>query len=798
MGLISQTIANLKGGVSQQPEVLKFPEQGSVQINGWSSETSGLQKRPPLLYKKRLGSKGDFGERPYIHYINRDEEEQYYVVLTGTEVKVFNLKGEPQTVSYNGKAKNYIQSANPRDNLRLLTIADYTFIVNTKKGVEPSQEINLPQYSTKKDALINVRGGQYGRTLEVYINEQLAAKHVLPDGSNANQSPKTDSQYIAKQLVILINKSMDSKFKATEGQGFVHIEALDGNEIESISTRDGYADQLINPVTHFVQSFNKLPINAPDGYIVKIVGDASSSKDEYYVKYNAKDKIWKETLGWNVSLGIDADTMPHVLVSQGSGEFRLEAFKWSDKTCGDDDTNPDPSFVDGTINDIFLYRNRLGILSGENVILSRTGKYGNFYPASIAAIADDDPIDLAVSSNRINILKFAVPFNSELLLWSDEAQFAINADGPFSATTINLNLVTSYDISDKARPYMIGKGVYFANPRSGHTSIYRYYSVRDAMDIKSAEDMTAHVPNYIKNGVFSIRGSTTENYCSVLTSGDPSKIFIYKFFYVDERLVQQSWSEWDFGSNVRVLANDAVSSHMFPIIETDRHIYLCHITFTQDTKDFHDEPYRYYMDAKVRYVVPTEKYNEDTGLTTLKLEEIYQTSTMPFKYGNILIGTVRGKVYEIPPPDGYWKPDDVLQVEENLERAVIFVGVAYEFKYVFSKFLIKQFDNNGKVKTVDTGRLQLKRAWVNYQHSGFFKIEVTKGGNTYVSRMTGIQLGAKSSELGKLALSDGQFRFACQGKAEDVDVVLTSDTPTPLSLIGCGWEGLYVRRTSSI
>ena len=798
MGLISQTIANLKGGVSQQPEVLRFPEQGSEQVNGWSSETSGLQKRPPLLFKKRLGSKGDFGERPYIHYINRDEVEQYYVILTGTEVKVFDLEGKPQEVTYNGRSKNYIQSSNPRDHLRLLTIADYTFIVNTKKGVEPSSEINLPSFDTKLDALINVRGGQYGRTLEIYINGQQAARYEIPNGDKPEQVKNTDAQFLATELASQINSKMSGQFKASVGQGYIYIVGQGSNRIKTLTTRDGYADQLINPVTHYVQAFSKLPINAPDLYMVKIVGDASSSKDEYYVKYNAKERIWKETLGWNVEVGLDKNTMPHVLVSQGGGRFRLEPFNWSNKTCGDDDTNPDPSFVNSTINDIFLYRNRLGILSGENVILSRTGKYGNFYPASIAALSDDDPIDLAVSSNRISILKYAVPFNSELLLWSDEAQFAINSDGPFSATTINLNLVTSYDISDKARPYMIGKGVFFANPRSGHTSIYRYYSVRDAMDLKSAEDMTSYVPNYIKNGVFSIRGSTTENYCSVLTSGDPSKIFIYKFFYIDERLVQQSWSEWDFGSNVRILANDAVGSHMFPIVETDRHIYLCHLTFTQDTKDFHDEPYRYYMDAKIRYIVPTDKYDVDTGFTTLKLEEIYGTSTMPFKLGKILVGTIRGKVYEIEPPDGYWKPDDVLQIEENLEKAVIFVGVAYEFRYKFSKFLIKQFDNNGKVKTVDTGRLQLKRAWVNYQSSGFFKVDVTKGGNTYVNRMTGIQLGAKSSTLGKLALADGQFRFACQGRAEDVDVVITSDTPTPLSLIGCGWEGLYVRRTSSI
>ncbi|WP_459606244.1 phage nozzle protein, partial [Enterobacter hormaechei] len=47
MALVSQSIKNLKGGISQQPEILRYPEQGTLQVNGWSSETEGLQKRPP-------------------------------------------------------------------------------------------------------------------------------------------------------------------------------------------------------------------------------------------------------------------------------------------------------------------------------------------------------------------------------------------------------------------------------------------------------------------------------------------------------------------------------------------------------------------------------------------------------------------------------------------------------------------------------------------------------------------------------------------------------------------------------
>lgn len=45
MALVGQEIKNLIGGISQQPDNLRFSEQGETQINGFSSETDGLQKR---------------------------------------------------------------------------------------------------------------------------------------------------------------------------------------------------------------------------------------------------------------------------------------------------------------------------------------------------------------------------------------------------------------------------------------------------------------------------------------------------------------------------------------------------------------------------------------------------------------------------------------------------------------------------------------------------------------------------------------------------------------------------------
>ena len=127
MALISQSIKNLKGGISQQPDILRYPEQGAVQINGWSSETEGLQKRPPSLFIKTLGAAGSIGAQPFVHMINRDAAEKYYMVFTGTGIKVFGFDGREYAV--NGDI-GYVQTSKPREDLRVITVADYTFIIN--------------------------------------------------------------------------------------------------------------------------------------------------------------------------------------------------------------------------------------------------------------------------------------------------------------------------------------------------------------------------------------------------------------------------------------------------------------------------------------------------------------------------------------------------------------------------------------------------------------------------------------------------------------------------------------------
>lgn len=806
MALVQQSVKNLKGGVSQQPDILRFPNQGAAQENGWSSETKGLQKRPPTVFVKRLLNVGDMGLKPLVHLINRDAVEQYNLVFTGTGVLVFDLAGKRYDVKgYDG----YANTTNPRADLRMITVADYTFVVNRKTIVkEGANKTHASVPPLNNRCVVNVRGGQYGRTLQFGING--AGDHSVlvmpagdvadypspPPGTPSKQVAWTDAGFIAKEMAKRFNQKMTEltlPFTATAGQGWIVIQGNTPTDvISSVKTDDGYGGQLLNSFVYQVQAFNKLPAQCVDGYLVEITGEAARSGDNYWVQYSASGLVWKEVAKPGIVSGLDNYSMPRALIRSEDGSFEWKPVSWIERTCGDDDTNPMPSFVGSTINEVFFFRNRLGFLSGENVIMSRTSKYFHMFPSSVSQVSDDDPIDVAISHNRVSILKYAVPFSEQLLLWSDQAQFVLSSAGTMTPKSIQLDLTTEFDVSDGARPFGIGRGVYFASPRASFTSIKRYYAVQDVSDVKSAEDISGHVPSYIPNKVFSIHGSGTENFVAILSDGAPSTLWIYKFLYVDENLVQQSWSKWSFGDSMKILSAACIGSYMYLMMERQFGITMERIEFTENTVDVKDEPYRAYMDMKIHAVCSV--FDEDLYESSIDVTELYG-GKLPDD--TVLYSLDVNGVLNRHESNGGWGPGSAIKLIGDRRGDSFVIGREYTFFYEFSKFLIKSTADDGSVSTEDSGRLQLRRAYVNYERSGAFQIEVDNGSSTYKYIMSGGRLG-QGINLGSLSLGTGQMRFAVTGNALKQRVTMSSSNPNPLNVIGCGWEGNYIRRTSGI
>lgn len=787
---VSQQIKNLKGGISQQPENLRYPNQGDQQVNCWSSEAEGLQKRPPTVFVKHLDTYRPAMANAYYHMINRDETERYITQFCGQRIRVFDLDGNEKVV--NGSEMHpYVQAANPREAIRVVSVADYTFVVNNTKVVtEDTVKTHADYGSLRRRALINVRGGQYGRTLKILVDKVLIAEVVIPDGSLPEHVKDTDSEVLVTKLVEAVNANTETSGVTATG-GIGHILLTRNADIREVATSDGYANTLINGFVYQTNNMNKLPVAAPDGYLVEIKGEVTGTGDSYWVRYETDKGLWQETVAPNINRGVNKATMPHALIREANGTFTFRALDWSPRQSGDDETNPMPSFVGGTFNDVFYFRNRLGFLSGENVILSRAGKYFDHFPASVAVLNDDDPIDIAVSHNRISILRYAVPFSEELLLWSQEAQYVLSSSGILTSRSVSLELTTEFYVGKISRPFGIDRGVFFASPRASYASIKRYYMLQNVSNVKSAEDISAHVPNYVPREVFHMHGSGSENFLLCLSDSPKSRsvIYIYKYLYLDEELVQQAWSHWDFGEGTIVLTAFCIGSYMWVILNRNGNVSLERVEFTKDSTDFPVETYRTHMDMK-KLTPNSGAFNEDTGDSTFSFLDIYGFVPPKGTYAiNWFVGT-----FVLIEHDGVSPTFTV--------PTIVFgnpiIGKIYDMRYKFSKFLPKTQADDGTVMTEDLGRLQLARAWVNFDKTGSFEIQVDNGADLFRYPMGGGRYGNKSITINEFTPSTETMRYPVTGRAERQNIWIVSENPTPVSIVGCGWEGRLIKRSQSI
>lgn len=829
MPLVSQSVPSFKGGVSQQPDIVRFPDQVSELVNGFPNEVEGLQKRPPTVHVGKLSESVD-ADKSKFHVINRDETEQYILQLNSGDFKVYDLNGVAKTCSFEDEsARNYIKANDPKNNLKAVTVADYTFVLNTEKVVD---EVEGTSASGKADtALVYIKNAQYAKTYAIYIDGDYMCGVITPDGGEAKQAVQTTTAFIARALYKLLNgysipedqdvgSSYDdllnqvggratmgysrSNYSASAynigivGDSVITIQARSGWTPPNVLVKDGFGNQNAIAYMGKVTAVNKLPPIAPDGYIMQISGEKNSEDDDFYVRWDDHHKVWKETVAPRIPYQINPRNMPHAIVRESDGSFKLKKLPWVDRGSGNEDTNPDPSFIGRKINDIFFYRNRLGVIADESVILSSTNDFFNFWFKSSAAIADTDPIDVSVSSNKVAILTHAVPFARELMLFSREGQFVLSSDGVMTPKSVKCDQITNFDYNTAVQPISIGPSIFFVNDRVNYCSMMRFYSLQDVADLKDAEDVSAHIPTYIPKGITRLSGNTTENVVTAISSTTPDTVYCYKFILLNGVSEQQAWFKWEFGNkDSQVLLAEFIGSTVYVLINSPNGLFLDKAQLTGNAVDFHDEPVRLFMDRKKSYTIPQgNKYSDFNDYTEVSLKDVYGVT--PAK--------VEGKWYYLVTPEGYvyevkdWDSNGVFRLNGDHRGHKVFVGLSYRFALDLSKQSIKQNTESGGVVSTDEGRLQLRYYWFNYSNSGVFDCNVDNEiKNKHFSyKFTGKILGESRTKLGINKVFTGKFKFPIQDVNDEVIISVRSDNVQPLNIISGGWEGFYVRRNSAV
>lgn len=914
MSLVSYSIPNLSNGVSQQPAALRLPTSCEEMTNAWPSVLSGLQKRPPTEWVANLGI--TVANTAAGHLIRRDDTSfQYVVIVSGSDLKVFDLQGNPQTVTFPyGKA--YLnQAASPIDSLRFMTFGDYTFIANNAVAVRgktygeagpsgtfsPTGTVNtyddlptsaalgntylvaeegvyykwenlpatdqivqwvattalLPSppsgYSPVNSlpATVNVGdkvyintavympgGGVYGSSYDfyhgftgtvtqayapagpgwkaytlsqlgvnnsgrldpathatvlvkqaiansnyaVYINNVLKASYTTPVGVDAATSVPSTS-VIASDLVADL---VAAGYSATQYGSTISISGL--SSTDKVRTLSPSGDKAMKAYRYTLESFSDLPPTEAEGRVVRIAGDPSVQGDDYYVTFIAG--VWTEDTGWGAAAGFDASTMPHVLVRNSNGTWTFKPHEWSDRAVGDGVSNRFPAFVGGKINDIFVYSNRLGFLSDENVILSEADTFENFFRATVAQFLDSDRIDVAVFNKDVNILRHAVPFAKDLLLTADNNQFRLSYNGILSAKNIQIEYTTSFNVSPRVKPMNMGASVYFVDDRPGYNygKVLEYYA-KENQTGDDIDDLTEAVPEYIPGVIRFMAASPRMKLLVCNSSLAPTTLFVYKFYWAGGQKVQNAWGKWTFDDCTKIHWAAFLDNYLYVLLERPDGTHFEKVQVDENV--FRNaEDFNAHVDRKVIIPASSMDYDPLTDKTIVVLP--YSTTATPECI--TFAGDVKAFRHTVTKVNGtqFTVPGDITGSDS------VVAGIPYTFTYVFSQQYMRRQTTKGQGLILE-GRLQLRYMSLEYHNTAFFTFTVsTPGRDDVVTVFDGRLIGSTSSILGQASFATGTKRIPLMANSYNVTLSISNDSPYANAFGAAEWTGIYQPRSTRI
>jgi len=776
MALISQSIPNLINGVSQQPPSLRLNTQAELQENGLSSVVSGLSKRPSSQHVADLGVISNL-DKAFIHTIRRDENEFYSMVVdTAGTIRVFDKDGVAKTVTNN--AASYLSGlTNPNEELAAVSIADATFIINKNTTVAKAATVSPTR---NPEALVYVKNADYASTYRLKLTKggststvQFATKSSTQASTaltqNAERGASTDliatylntfsgSVVTTSYYDAITNASAVSGLTLTRYGSVIHVQSTDATDFV-VEVGDSHGGDHLKVFKDETPDFKQLPVEGPNDFVIGVSGDNSKAQDDYYVKFS--NGVWKETVEPNIEIALDPATLPHKLSKLVNGNFEFNPAAFADRKVGDDDTNPFPSFVGFKLADIFFHKNRLGVLADENVIFSSAGEFLNFdfFRKSTLTIIDSDPIDVAVSSNKVSILKHAVPFNEALLLFSDLTQFKVTGDPVLTPETVDVSNTTEFETSLRARPAAAGKYVYFASKRGAWSGMWEYFVDSDT-DTNDATEISSHIPEYLNGEIINIQASSNEDMILAQTNNDPTALYVYRYYWSGREKLQASWSRWVFSGDVVGMSFNRADIYI--LIKRGTNLFLERINLSVDeATTYTTGSFSIHLDRRVRL--------ETGGLTAI-----------PYVDANTIYIDQTGKIITL---------GQVAAKLANSEK--VFAGIPFTFKYEFSEPVIKQ-DN----KAITTGHLQLRNYAVVFNKTGFFNVILRPLKRTsYTRTFTGRVVGSAANILNSAAIESGTYRFGVIGNASETSVTLESDSHLPCVFQSAEWEGFFQLRS---
>ncbi len=549
-------------------------------------------------------------------------------------------------------------------------------------------------------------------------------------------------------------------------------------------------EDLMRVFQKSVNEVTLLPNMCRHGYIVKVANARMSDEDDYYLRFDGENQLdgtgsWTECAKPGIAKSIT--NMPLVIQRTATTTFTVKQFTYQDRRVGDDNTNPQPTFVGKRINKVLFFRNRLAVLAGENVILSRPGTLGtpDFYIESALTVSASDPIDISAASMFPSDIFDGIEINAGLLVFSTNQQFLLSTDDTvLNPDTAKLRSVSTFNYNKNISPISLGTTISYLD-NSGKFSRVNEMANTSREGEPDVVEISKLVPTLLPKNL-DLFTNSRENSIILIGKTNSETVFGYKYLAVGDKKQQQAWFKWKL--NNPLLYHFIINDEYF-FVDTDNFLQSIKLIESDSDPSFTQDDINYQIHLDNHTTISGGSYSSSTNLTTFSSVSWMPNVTTP-NYSLALIdidsSATRIGRYAVPTTTSTTS----FTVPGDWSGVTLTIGYLYEYLVKFPRIYPKKMQGEKSFADVNSS-LIIHRLKLHFGKIGLYETTLTRVGKTDYTEVY------ESSLLDEYEVSDAPYleevikTIPVYEKNKNVEITLKSSHPAPATLRAMAWEGDY-------
>lgn len=766
-GLLQPRIGGLFHGVSRQSRLQRSPSQLQEMDNFLPSvEFGGFVDRNGTRLVNALSGVNYAASG---HHFFTTTDGQRWVCLRRIEYGTLEIRnvdtGVQASLAIGPYVQNYI--ANQTDTLRFLTLSDTTLILNPTVSAA-AQPAAKPEMTT---AYLVVRKVSTASQTFTVTSAAGMAQWAIPANSNVSRD------FGALWLNNTIASNMPGIAAFRVAPNVIRVSGP-ASIVQSFVFTNDWDESAVLMIKGRVSALSDLPPTFEGGVPLLVDLGQGNTRSSYYVQYDAAKNAWVECsyLPNGAASGTYAsNTMPIRLHQTTANGFELQPCDWTPRKVGDNDSNSFAAFVGRPITAMAHWKGRLWFAAGDSVFSSQADDLFNFWRDSAREVLPADPITLPVEATEIQRIEWLVGFRSKLMVMCDSAQLEIPGDQALTPTTATMGVATRYQMDGGCEPRVIGDSLYYTGKADGRSALWEYRYEQDA-DNNTADDLSKHVPGYVRGHVRRIRGASQSGRTYMWADGDPGRLYLQTSYWKDQQRQQNAWSKLTFAGVERILAHWVSADTVFIAALGSGYLLMLALPVDSDLGE------NLVTDYRLDYSAPVQlQWNPTRQRTEVMLPQGFASLQ------NVTVLVNQG--------DGWWREYDASVVWDGQQFLAHFpfqtggvtqglIGLRFARSATFSAFY-PTLDE----KTTPMGRLQVAKVHVDCMVSCDFTATVTRADR--IPMVTEVSPRTIDSVPVPLIAQDVTLPIPFNSQGDKAELTLTSTSTGPLCVTGFTLTGRY-------